>query len=99
MSPRRPKKARPKKPTRKRQPIDPRDVGLSEVLFEFAKVGKYLRINAIDPKTGTEVTMMGDPKQGQELLKRIGMQKLAYVLAKKRGLLDKRDDDGVDEIA
>ena len=33
--------------------------GLSEVLFEFRRVGTYLRVCAIDPDTRTEVIMIG----------------------------------------
>ncbi len=61
-----------------------RDVFLPEVLFEFRRVGKALRVVAIDPITNTEVTMVGDPKRGRETLKRLAARKLVYVLAKRR---------------
>ncbi len=60
-----------------------RDVYLPEVLFEFQRVGKALRVVAIDPLTNTEVTMVGDPKCGRETLKRLAARKLVYVLAKR----------------
>lgn len=85
-----------------RPPKTPQEIGLREVLFEFAQVGKYLRVNAIDPDTGTEVTMIGDPKQGEAVLKRLAIQKLVYVMDKK-GLRGKGPGvgrtGGVDEIA
>jgi len=61
------------------------DVGLREVLYEFAKVGKHLRVTAIDPRTGIEVTMIADPRYGEVLIKRLAARKLAYVISKKRG--------------
>ena len=59
------------------------EIGLREVLFEFRKVGKYIRVSAIDPDSGTEVIMIGDPKQGQEVMKRLATRKLVYVMNKK----------------
>lgn len=71
-------------------------VNLKEVLFEFQRFGKHLRVCAIDPKSGTEVTMIGDPSAGQEMLKRLAARKLLYVMEKKAaksertGGIDKR---------
>lgn len=53
------------------------------------KVGKYVRISAIDPITNTEVHIAGDPAAGQEALKRLAIRKLRYVIAK-----NSPDDDG-----
>ncbi|MEK9723706.1 MAG: hypothetical protein VW405_09525 [Rhodospirillaceae bacterium] len=71
--------------------------GLREVLFEFHQVGKHLRVNAIDPITGTEVTMICDPKVGQEQLKRLAMRKLIYVM--ERNAAKGKRPGGVDERA
>jgi len=57
---------------------------LREVLIEFRPQGKYVRVCAIDPITLTEVILVGDPKQGEETLKRIAARKLLYVLNKRR---------------
>lgn len=59
-------------------------VYLPEVLFEMHRVGKAIRVVAIDPHTGTEVTMVGAAGYSMETLKRLGARKLAYVLAKKQ---------------
>ena len=59
-------------------------VHLREVLFEFTRVGKSLRVAAIDPVPGTEVIMVGAPGYGHEMLKRIAARKLAYVIEKNR---------------
>ena len=58
-------------------------IGLKQVLFEFIRVGKAVRVNAIDPATGIEVSMVGDPKVGAETLKRLATRKLEYVIAKR----------------
>ncbi|MBF0247182.1 MAG: hypothetical protein HQL36_03790 [Alphaproteobacteria bacterium] len=67
-----------------RNPGDHPETRLGEVLFEFRRVGKVLRVCAIDPRTGVEVTMVADPRQGPETIKRVAARKLAYVLNKKR---------------
>ncbi len=61
-----------------------RHLPISEVLIEFRPQGKYVRVAAIDPVSGTEVTMVGDARQGEEILKRIAARKLLYVMAKQR---------------
>lgn len=84
--------------------IGSKDVYLPEVLFEFYRIGKNLRVNAIDPRTGVEVSMIADPRYGETLIKRLAARKLAYVIAKRRpGLLKSgrlsRRGGGTDEIA
>ncbi|MCP5367388.1 MAG: hypothetical protein H6907_13815 [Hyphomicrobiales bacterium] len=59
-------------------------MGLREVLYEFRPSGAYVRVAAIDPHSNTEVTVVGDPRQGEAVLKRIALRKLIYVLAKGR---------------
>ena len=62
--------------------LEPEDVGLREILYEFRSSGNYVRVSAIDPDSNTEVTIVGDPRQGEETLKRVAKRKLIYVLAK-----------------
>lgn len=62
--------------------MKPEDVHLAEVLFEFRIIGNFVRVSAIDTRTNTEISMVGDPKAGEELLKRMAMRKLRYVIAK-----------------
>tara|TARA_A100001388_G_C28366154_1_gene310225 strand:- start:108 stop:371 length:264 start_codon:yes stop_codon:yes gene_type:complete len=69
--------------------VEPRDINLREVLYEFVSVGRYMRVNAIDPRTGIEVSMIADPRYGETLIKRLAARKLAYVISKRRpGLLN-----------
>lgn len=79
---------------RQRQRMTLPDVGLREVLYEFAKVGRHLRVTAIDPITRIEVSMVADPKSGETLIKRIAARKLAYVIAKRRNRLKRGEAAG-----
>lgn len=61
-------------------------------LLEFQSVGNAVKVCAIDPASGVEVSIVGPANQGQELLTRTAVRKLEYVL-RKRGLLsDKKDE-------
>lgn len=62
----------------------PRRGGGREVLFEMQRVGKIMRVTAIDPITGTEVISVVDPRQGMTVIKRLAARKLEYVLEKNR---------------
>ena len=53
-------------------------------LIEMTRVGAFVRVCAIDTRTRVEVTMVGDPSQGEEMLKRLVAKKLRYVLNKKK---------------
>jgi len=56
-----------------------------EVLFEMRRAGRHgVRVAAIDPVTRTEVTMVGDMRYGEEMLKRLAARKLWYVINKKQ---------------
>ena len=57
---------------------------IKEVLFEFQRMGNILRVVAIDPKSGTEVFMIADPRHSKTLIKRIAARKLTYVMHKNR---------------
>lgn len=59
-----------------------KQVHLDEVLFEFIRQGNSVKVSAIDPRTGTEVAIVGDPKTGIETLKRVATRKLIYVMGK-----------------
>lgn len=69
---------------------------LGEVLFEFQRMGNILRVVAIDPKTGTEVTMIADPRHSKTIIQRLAARKLAYVLAKNAAKAEK--DKGFNEL-
>ncbi|MEX0695002.1 MAG: hypothetical protein WD075_11200 [Rhodospirillales bacterium] len=45
-------------------------------------MGSYVRVVAIDARTNTEITMVGDPSVGERVLKNTAMRKLKYVIAR-----------------
>tara|TARA_A100001037_G_scaffold21543_1_gene17993 strand:- start:2379 stop:2579 length:201 start_codon:yes stop_codon:yes gene_type:complete len=45
------------------------------VIFEFISIGAYVKVSAIDTRTGTEVSIVGDPRRG-------AMRKLERALEK-----------------
>jgi hypothetical protein len=51
-----------------------------DVIIEFVQVGAYVKVSAVDPATFTEVSIVGDPRRGEEALKRAAIGKLDYVL-------------------
>jgi hypothetical protein len=54
------------------------------VILEFFRVGRYVKVSAVDTKTGVEVSIVGDPRQGEETLKRTAIRKLQYVMNKNK---------------
>jgi hypothetical protein len=62
----------------------PKDVYLPEVLIEYRRVGKMLRVIAIDPITRIEVIMITPLDATKNEIKRNAARKLAYVIAKKK---------------
>jgi len=62
-----------------------KDVYLPEVLFEWRRVGKSLRVTAIDSITGTAFVMVAPAKATRKEIKQFAAMKLAYVLNKKQG--------------
>jgi len=53
------------------------------VLFEFIRVGAYVKVIAVDERTGIEVSIVGDPTRSRDYLERVAMQKLRRVLEKR----------------
>lgn len=51
--------------------------------LEFRPLGGAIKVSAIDPDTGTEVSIVGDPGVSQKELTDIAIRKLKFVLAKK----------------
>jgi len=54
-----------------------------DVIIEFLRVGSYVKVSAVDSHTLTEVSIVGDPKAGEEMLARAAVRKLEYVMARK----------------
>jgi hypothetical protein len=47
-----------------------------EIYFEFAAIGRNVKVSAIDATTGIEVSVMGPTTASQADLQRLAMQKL-----------------------
>lgn len=58
--------------------------GGGEVIVEFRRIGAALQVIAIDPATGIEVSMVGDPRLSQQELSRLAVRKLQFVLNKQQ---------------
>ena len=51
-------------------------------IIEFTQIGASVKVTAIDPKTMTEVSIVGSAQYSQEFLGRQAVKKLEYVLSK-----------------
>jgi hypothetical protein len=54
-------------------------------IVEFVQMGGSVKVSAIDPVTGTEVSIVGPASAGRVQLERTAVRKLEYVIAKKHG--------------
>jgi hypothetical protein len=52
-------------------------------LIEFVQMGSYVKVTAMDPQTGLEASIVGDPNAGEARLKQLAVKKLHYVMSKK----------------
>ncbi len=57
---------------------------LNEVIIEFQQIGNAVKVTAVDPESQIEVSIMGPPGAGEETLKRTAIQKLKYMLEKRK---------------
>lgn len=56
-----------------------------EIYFEITAQGGVSKVTAIDPQTGTEVSVMGPANPAaREALKTAALRKLEYMLGKKK---------------
>ena len=51
-------------------------------IIEFTQVGGSVKVTAVDPKTMTEVSIIGGPQYSQEFLTRQAVKKLESMLSK-----------------
>tara|TARA_B100001559_G_C16452732_1_gene600114 strand:+ start:613 stop:792 length:180 start_codon:yes stop_codon:yes gene_type:complete len=59
-------------------------MSIKEYLFEFNRVGSYMKVSVIDPLTNIETSIVGDPNASEYELKRIAINKLEYVINKNK---------------
>ena len=52
-------------------------------LIEFIPNGAYVKVCAVDPVTGEEVSIVGDPRSGSKRLGQEAVKKLEFILRRK----------------
>ena len=62
---------------------------LPEVLFEMRRVGRSVRVAAIDPITHTEIILVAPAKLSINDMKRVAARKLVYVMSKKQAAAER----------
>ena len=58
--------------------------GEAGVIIEFHRVGTFVKVSAVDPVSYTEVSIVGDPAAGEEMLTRTVVRKLERALERSR---------------
>lgn len=53
-------------------------------LIEFIVQGKYVKVSAVDPVTFVEVSIVGDPNVGEQMLTQQAVRKLERMVFKRR---------------
>lgn len=54
----------------------------NEYLIEFIPQGRFVKVTAVDPVTGTEAVIVGDSRESQAVLSKNAVNKLEYMLKK-----------------
>jgi hypothetical protein len=60
------------------------DEHTGQYYIEFVSAGKSVKVTAIDPHTGREVSIVGAAKATRKQLSELAVRKLKYVLAKEK---------------
>lgn len=60
------------------------DNGADEYLVEFIQIGSSVKVSAIDPVSGREVSITGPATASRDQLTRVAVNKLKYMLAKEK---------------
>ena len=55
---------------------------MTEVFFEFVRVGNSMKVTAIDVKTGKEAVIVGMPTLSRYSLEQAALRKLQHLLSK-----------------
>ena len=68
---------------------------LGEVLFEFVQKGRFVRVTAMDPVSKAEAVVVGDAASSPEILKRVALNKLRFVMNRGQGQVSapRREDN------
>ena len=60
------------------------EFNLPEVLFEFVVHGNFVKVMAVDPDTGIEVSIVGDRRTSKEILENLATKKLVLAIKRKK---------------
>ncbi|MDX2094786.1 MAG: hypothetical protein SFW64_02450 [Alphaproteobacteria bacterium] len=52
-------------------------------IIEFVQQGRYVKVTAVDPVSGREAVIVGDPRELREVLERNAVNKLKFLLKNK----------------
>ncbi len=55
-----------------------------EYLVEFIQIGSSVKVSAVDPVSGREVSIVGPVSASREQLARVAINKLKYVLSREK---------------
>lgn len=55
------------------------------IIIEYVPVGRYVKVSAVDTRSGLEVSIVGDPRRGEQALRDAAVRKLHYVMRRKDG--------------
>jgi hypothetical protein len=56
-----------------------------EALFEFHQIGSYMKVSALDPDSGIEVSIVGPANASEHVLRMNALRKLQAALRKTEG--------------
>ncbi len=62
--------------------MDLNQIYLPEILFEFVVQGNFVKVMAVDPRTGIEVAMVGDARSPKRTLENLATRKLKVAIRK-----------------
>ena len=60
-----------------------KEIEPGSVIVEFVRLGRLVRVSAMDPESLTEVVLQGPAAAGEAALRRAVLRKLAYVLQRR----------------
>ena len=63
--------------------MDLNQIYLPEILFEFVVQGNFVKVMAVDPRTGIEGAMVGDARSPKRTLENLATRKLKVAIRKK----------------
>ena len=55
-----------------------------DIILEYIQQGSYIKVSAIDARSGFEVSIVGDAKLSQKQLDRAAIRKLEFMMKKRR---------------